>query len=125
MSKKYIHTVIASFIYLYPFETCQDFDETMFFAPYLKVRGINVQLQRLLPFKSSEIYHEFNESLKISDKIMLPCNEKLSALSSQCVKLIKENSDIFYYYYYYNSSEFDLIAKKAKSYGLTLFSDVL
>ena len=56
LSKKYIQTVTASFIYLFPFETPKDFIATKFFLIYLSSKGIATQLHSLCPVKNSEIY---------------------------------------------------------------------
>lgn len=114
LSKKYIETVTASFMYLFPFERPEDFYYTKIFSRYLSSKGIRVQLHALDPVKNSEIYIKYKESLFLSKKIKSNSRPALNSMPEVCVKLIKKYPDIFYYYYSYKFGNLNKILKMAK-----------
>jgi anaerobic magnesium-protoporphyrin IX monomethyl ester cyclase len=114
LSKKYIKAVMASFIYLYPFEDLQSFKETLFFVKYLRHKEIKTNLQPLTPTKDSEIYFEFRKKLFFPREAQSPCRPGISMLTRKCAKLITNNPEVFYYHYYYNFSGFNKIQRMAR-----------
>ena len=114
LSKKYIQTVTASFIYLFPFETPKDFIATKFFLIYLSSKGIATQLHSLCPVKNSEIYLAYKHELFLSNKIKSSCHNKLNDMPGECVKLIKAYPEIFFFHYFYNFKGLNEILEIAK-----------
>lgn len=113
-SKKIIPSVIASFIYRFPFETLMDFKYTLLALSYLQSRRINVQLHPLAPVKNSQIYLEYGNRLKFSLKeycdYISSCTPSItqgavSSLPHQCIELIKKYPNVFYDYGYYDSED--------------------
>ncbi|MCX5694278.1 MAG: radical SAM protein [Candidatus Omnitrophica bacterium] len=115
LSKKYIKSVVASFIYLFPFETPADFYHTKILSYYLKSKGIYTQLHALTPANQSEVYFNYKKDLFLSKKINSSCRSTLNAMPKACIKLIRKYPDIFYYYYNYNSGYLPKIIKMVKS----------
>lgn len=111
LSKKYIPGVTASFIYRYPFETLNDFIDTLTALRYLQFKEINTQLHPLVPVKNSEIYLTYGDSLRFSEKE--PCDylsgQPVGFMPKECIELVKNNFRVFYDYGYYNSDELDKI----------------
>ena len=113
LSKKYIPTISASFIYRYPFEKFNDFLDTFKMLKYLHYENIAVQLHPLAPVKNSELYASYHKRLRFS--IHEPCDYLLStglisSLPKDCIALISNYHDVFYDYRYYNSEDFDKIS---------------
>jgi anaerobic magnesium-protoporphyrin IX monomethyl ester cyclase len=114
LSKKYIKKVVASFIYLFPFEKPSDFYFTKAFVRYLISKGIKIDLHSLTPAKNSEIYLKYKKYLFISKKIHSNSRPAFNSMPRTCVKLIRKYPDIFYYYYSYNFEYLDTILKMAE-----------
>ena len=115
LSKKYIEEVIASFIFLFPFEKPLDFYHTKILYWYLRSQGIVTQLHALSPVKNSEIYFKYKKYLFLSKKIHSTYRPTFNSMPSVCVKLIRNYPDIFYYYYSYNFEQLHKILKMAES----------
>jgi len=115
LSKKYIKRITASFIYLYPFETIKDFKETLLFKKYLELKKIHVQLHQLNPIKNSDIYFKYKRNLFLFEKKRSSFHLNLNRMPRECIKLIKNNPDIFYFYYFYNFKDLNIILKLIKN----------
>lgn len=115
LSKKYINGTTASFIYLYPFETVNDFKETLFFYKYLKFKKIGVQLHQLDPIKNSEIYFKYKKKLCLFRKKHSSFHINLKHMPRDCMRLIKNNPDLFCLYYRYNFESLNEILKLKKN----------
>lgn len=105
LSKKYIKRIYAAFIYRYPFETYNDYIDTVCIIKYLKSKGISTQINPLSPVKNSPLYLQYKKKLR------LPAKEPIGninitlgkQLPRECIKLIESNPEIFCSYYYYDS----------------------
>ncbi|HTZ11576.1 MAG TPA: radical SAM protein [Candidatus Margulisiibacteriota bacterium] len=115
LSKKYIKTTIASFIFLFPFEKPLDFYYTKMAYLYLQAKGINVQLHPLNPVKNSEIYLKYKKDLFQSKEVPSSYWPTFDLMPKTCVKLIKTYPEIFYYYYCYNFEHLHKILNSADS----------
>lgn len=111
LTKKYIPSVVVSFIYRYPFETRADFKETLFALRYFQIRDVTIQLHPLVPVRNSDIYANYSDQLRFSDKE--PCDymdsNPLDFLPAECVDLIRSNPRVFYDYAHYSPPELDEI----------------
>jgi anaerobic magnesium-protoporphyrin IX monomethyl ester cyclase len=115
LSKKHIKDVIASFIYLFPFEKPVDFYQTITALCYLRSKEISVQLHPLAPIKNSEIYFKYKKHLFLSEELNPTFRPALNSMPGACVKMIRNYPDIFYYYYSYDFEHFHQILKMARS----------
>lgn len=109
LSKKYVKHITASFIYLYPFETVNDFCQTFAMKKYLESKGIKTQLHTITPVKNSEIYLKYKDSLRLYDKAPSTHHGSLKRLPEECLSLVAHNPDIFYFYYTYYFNELEPI----------------
>ncbi|MDD5565470.1 MAG: radical SAM protein [Candidatus Omnitrophica bacterium] len=110
LSKKYVK-VIASFICLYPFETKEDFLETLSCIVYLETKGIRVQLHPLAPIKNSLLFQEYKKSLFLTSKVKSTFHPLINRVPVQCRRLVKRYPDIFYFYYSYRPKDFEAITR--------------
>ncbi len=109
LSKKYIKHITASFIYLYPFETVNDFCQTFAMKKYFESKGIKTQLHAITPVKNSEIYLKYKDTLRLYDKAPSTHHGSLKSLPEDCLGLVRQNPDIFYFYYTYYFNELEPI----------------
>ena len=117
LSKKYIKKIIASFIFLYPFETIEDFRNTLLLKTYLESKKICVELNQLTPIKNSEIYSEYKKQLRLFYKKRCTFHLSLNDMPKECVRLIKNNPSIFYFYYLYNFKDLNKILKLEEAFN--------
>lgn len=115
LSKQYIKQIIASFIFLYPFETIEDFRKTLYLKAYLESQKIETQLNQLTPIKNSELYLEYKKNLNLFYKKRSTFHLSLDDIPKECTRLIKNNPDIFYFYYLYNFKDLNKILKLEKA----------
>lgn len=116
LSKKYIKSIQASFIYLYPFEELKDLNETIFWIKYLRSKNILVNFQPLIPTKNTGIYADFRKKLFLSNKVESQSHIGINTMPKKYIKLIKNNPKIFFYYYFYNFPGFNKISRKAEQF---------
>ncbi|RJO64939.1 MAG: radical SAM protein [Candidatus Omnitrophota bacterium] len=110
LSKKYLK-VIASFICLYPFETKEDFLETLSCIVYLETKGIRVMLHPLAPIKNSLLFQEYKKSLFLTSKVRSTFHPLINQMPLQCRRLVRRYPEIFYFYYTYRPKDFDSITR--------------
>jgi radical SAM superfamily enzyme YgiQ (UPF0313 family) len=103
ITKRIIPHVTASFMYRYPFETLQDFKDTLVTIRYLQAKGISTQLHPLVPVKNSEIYLKYKKRLRFS--LEEPCdymlNSAIGDMPRQFREFILDYPEVFYDYGYY------------------------
>lgn len=104
-SLKYIKAIEADFIWGFPFETMDDFYETVFFASRLAKMGCLVDFNILTPCTLSGLYHDYGGSIRFDERL---CRDVLWKRHPEwdrkhMVELIREHPDIFADFYYYNS----------------------
>lgn len=117
LARKYIQDIHASFIFRYPFETYNDFMETLCLIGYLGKRKIRCRLSPLSPVKNSEIYLQYKNKLKFSTKALCVIRN-LSIFPKECIELIKSEPEIFCDYYYYDSLELPKIKREFQNFAL-------
>lgn len=102
LSQKYIGSITASFIYLYPFETAEDFKETLLVIRYLESKGIKIQLHPLTPIKNSAIYEAYRKNLRLIKDMVNSCHVPVGTMPRECQNIIRDYPEVFYYYYTYD-----------------------
>ncbi|MFC1658036.1 B12-binding domain-containing radical SAM protein [Candidatus Omnitrophota bacterium] len=115
LSKRYIKGVAVSFMYLFPFETLNDFRETLFFKKYLNLNKLVVQLHQLNPVKNSEIYSKYKGKLCLFPKKDSSFHVNLEHMPKECIKLIRDNPEIFSFYYLYKFVNLNEILRYKKN----------
>jgi len=124
LSKGYIRSTCANFIYLFPFETKKDFLLTLEKVRYLLGRDILTTLIPLSPVRNSAMYLEYKNRMKFSQDVP-SCYLDKKKLPRECVELIKKYPQIFYSFYHYDFrgikslvklyDDFDWLAGKYRS----------
>lgn len=66
MTSRHARTV-ASFIWGFPFESDEDLLRTLYLAVYLSQVGVDVRLNRLVPFALTPLYREYGDRLVLND----------------------------------------------------------
>lgn len=104
-SLKYMKTVVTDFIWGFPFETMDDFYESIFFMSRLSKMGCLVDHNVLTPCTLSRLYNEYGKSIQFDERL---CRDVLWKRHPEwekqhIVKLIKQHPNVFPDFYYYNS----------------------
>ena len=109
-AKNYIKEIMASFIFGFPFETYNDFIDTVGVIKYLQAKKIRTQLSPLSPVRGSPIYSQYRKNLKFSPHA--PCAiTRLNSLPQESLDLIRNNPEIFYEYFYFAYKDLSRIMK--------------
>lgn len=69
IARKYMDHITTSFIWGFPFETYQDFLETLTLMAYCKTLECDVQLHLLSPMPKSELYQHYVSTLSSSEEL--------------------------------------------------------
>lgn len=104
-SLKYMKTVVTDFIWGFPFETMDDFFETIFFMSRLSKIGCIVDHNVLTPCTLSRLYNEYRKSIRFDERL---CRDHVWKRHPEwdrqhIIKLIKQHPDVFPDFYYYDS----------------------
>lgn len=110
VAKKYFRDVQTSFIYGFPFETMEHFDETLAVAGRLKELGCNVVMNLLIPQNNTALYEEYKGAMYYDPG--LPAL-KPRVLEARETALIKTDKEIFAWYHHYKSEN---IREKLQKY---------
>jgi anaerobic magnesium-protoporphyrin IX monomethyl ester cyclase len=109
MARKYIPIVQTSFVWGFPFETWDDFYETLMLMVYLASHDISVKANVLTPLPFSGMFREYGDTMcflpDYSPQLHLAGYESRNEL----VDLIRSHPRIFPCFYLYNS---DTLTKK-------------
>ena len=70
LSKKYFQIVTASFVYGYPFETKEDFLETLYCRWLLHNMDVNIHFNLLSPLPGTGFYKEYGHDLVFSEHLI-------------------------------------------------------
>ena len=81
LTKRYFQVVTASFIYGYPFETKDDFLETLYCRWLLHNMGVNIHFNLLSPLPGTGFYKEYGHDLVFSEHL----------ISKQCAPYVANN----------------------------------
>ncbi len=81
LSKKYFQIVTASFVYGYPFETKEDFLETLYCRWLLHNMDVNIHFNLLSPLPGTGFYKEYGHDLVFSKHL----------ISKQCAPYVANN----------------------------------
>lgn len=99
LTKKYMKEIWTSFICLYPFETREEFIDTLAVKAYLELNGIRTQLHILNPVKGSLIFKQYKKNLRFFSDLPSTFHVTPRDLPKRCLRLVEDNPDIFYSYY--------------------------
>ncbi|MGD2247011.1 MAG: radical SAM protein [Candidatus Methanofastidiosia archaeon] len=110
-AKKYFEKIYTSYIWGFPFESLEDFYDTLMFQMEdTQVKGILPVMTLLTPFQSTALYTEYHDILKFTidntyNGSTLPPPERLQGYP-ELVELVKSDSEVFSSFYYYQNEGF-------------------
>jgi hypothetical protein len=119
LTKKYIKEITASFICLYPFETRKEFIDTLTLKAYLEFNGIITQLHLMNPVKGSFLFKQYKKNLRLYPGLPSTFHEAPGKLPRNCLKLVRNNPDIFYNFYSFGFKSIKDRIKLIRSAGAT------
>lgn len=119
LAKRFIPIVQTSFVWGFPFETWEDFYETLLLMAHLVAHGISVKANVLTPFPFSPLFADLAHSMVFvpdySPQLLLAEYE----MASEIVALIRAHPRIFPCFYLYDSStltaKYDLLREMGLS----------
>lgn len=94
------HTV-ASFMYLFPFETPDDLAASLELEAFLRGRGVLTVWSPLAPVKGSALYDRYKKSLRFSASAPAVFHKPAALLPEGALSLVRAYPQVFYYYYHY------------------------
>lgn len=100
MAKRYVHDISVSFIVGFPFETLNEFCDTIELGRALDRQGYHIILNYLRPQVGSSIYMEYLDKLYIGDFRYVI---KPYIIDHDIDTMIRGNAKIFAWYYSYNT----------------------
>jgi anaerobic magnesium-protoporphyrin IX monomethyl ester cyclase len=109
-SVKHFEHVISTFMWGFPFETMEDFYQTIFFMSRIASIGSTITLLLLSPAPLSPLCEEYKSNLNFSEELCSNIarweyensDQKLSQESENITNLIKKYPEIFPDFYYFN-----------------------
>ena len=128
LSMKYFQIVTTSFVYGYPFETKEDFLETLYCRWLLHNMGVNIHFNLLSPLPGTGFFKEYGHNLAFSKNLIsrqcapyVTGNEKnLKTI----VELVKGYPDIFPNYYHFKTEAVEFSHDCARFLDETLEKNV-
>lgn len=124
MSVNHIDNVVSTFMWGFPFETMEDFYETIYLMGVVAEMGSLIKLLFLSPAPLSPLYQEYTHQLKFEEKFVsnllwgvigdeIPHREK-----KQILQIITQNPDIFSGFFYIYTPEVDKKYRVLKEAGI-------
>lgn len=102
LTRKYIPQVVASFIVGFPFETWEEFQQTLEFSRRAYTNGMDVFVNLLRPQNGTQIYEKYFSSLRFVDTELL-ISPKIP-LSEDEKERIKSNTELYSWFHTYETA---------------------
>jgi anaerobic magnesium-protoporphyrin IX monomethyl ester cyclase len=119
LGKRFIRIVQTSFVWGFPFETWEDFYETLAMMAYLTTKGVSVKANVLTPLPFSSLFEELSETMVFLPDYSPQLHLAEYQLDSPMVDLIRRYSRIFPCFYLYSSplltAKYDVLRKMGLS----------
>lgn len=114
--------IIASFIWGLPFETLEDFGQTIILMYHLTelCKSIEVQLFFLAPLAMSDVRREFAGQIRFSPKYLsfFTWGDSSEAYGKEVLELVQRNMDMFPGMCYFDSPDLEEKVRLARDLGL-------
>ncbi len=115
LASKFIPIVQTSFVWGFPFETWEDFYETLMMMAYLADKGVSVKANLLTPLPYSKLFEEYANTLHFYPEYSPQLHLAEYELDSEPVEMIRKYPRIFPCFYLYDNStvkaKYDLLRK--------------
>jgi radical SAM superfamily enzyme YgiQ (UPF0313 family) len=107
-SREYFPRVFASFVWGFPFETMEEFFDTVLLMVDFESMGVQVQRPYLSLRPFSPLYHEYQQDMAFAESLPLYFLEvPRDYIPESVVSAIKQHPDIFPGFYYPRSRDFE------------------
>lgn len=103
LAKRFIQIVQTSFVWGFPFETWEDFYDTLMMMAYLTSKGVCVKANIATPLPFSQLFRGFSKSMVFLPDYSPQLHLAEYRLDSETVDLIKKHPRIFPCFYVYDS----------------------
>jgi radical SAM superfamily enzyme YgiQ (UPF0313 family) len=118
-SLQYIDIVQTSFVWGFPFESIEQFYDTILTIIYLVKKGAAVKAAMLTPFPLSHLYRELKHTLKFSKKLSPSLYIAGYYNRPEIIHLIKNYKDVFPAFYYYDVGDVKEKYRISRELGLS------
>lgn len=119
LARRFIPIVQTAFVWGFPFETWEDFHETLFLMAYLVAHQVSIKANVLTPLPYSSIFADFEHSLVFLPEYSPQLHLAGYPLESEAVALIRAHPRIFPCFYLYDSptltAKYDLLRQRGLS----------
>lgn len=111
-AKQYFKKVYTSYMWGFPFESLEDFYDTLMFQMEdVRLGGIHPVMTLLTPFPSTTLYSEYKDKIRFTvdntyNGSTLPPPERLQGYP-QLMEFVTHNPDVFSSFYYYENEGFE------------------
>lgn len=113
LAKRFIPIIQTSFVWGFPFETWEDFYETLMMMAYLAAKGVSVKANIATPLPFSQLFREFSKSMIFLPDYSPQLHLAEYDLDSETGDLIQKYPRIFPCFYVYDShslrNKYDLL----------------
>jgi anaerobic magnesium-protoporphyrin IX monomethyl ester cyclase len=124
MSVRYLEHVVTTFMWGFPFESMEDFYETLYFMGKVAEAGASIKLLLLSPSPLSQVYQEYAQQLRFSEKRVSNLlqggfeNEIAPEEKDGILGTILQNPDVFPGFFYVDAPDIEKKFQALETMGL-------
>ena len=119
-TRKYFEVTTASFIYGFPYETKEEFLDTLYYAIYLSALKIDIHFSLLCPLPGTALFDKYGKDLRFAESMISQMSAPQVKSEHENIKpvmdIVRKYPDIFPTFYHYNSPELAFKNSLADSY---------
>lgn len=119
ISLKYLDIVQTSFVWGFPFESLEQFYDTILTMIYLVKKGASVKAAMLTPFPLSDMYRKYKRNLRFSEDLSPSLYMAGYLDKPEIIHLIKSRKKVFPAFYYYDVGDIKEKYRISKELGLS------
>lgn len=106
-ARRHFERVITFFIWGWPFEELEDFNETLTLMAYLSERlGCDVRLNSLIPFQNTPLFRDYGSTIFFSEEYV-PFDKSRFYIKGETRELAKNHPGIFASFHTYETPHFE------------------
>lgn len=119
-TRKYLEVTTASFIYGFPYESRDEFLDTLYYAIILAAQKIDIHFSLLCPLPGTALFQEYGNDLCFDESLIsqlsMPLGTAEGKVIAPVLDIVKRYPDIFPTFYHYNSPDLPFKNTLADSY---------
>lgn len=119
VSLEYFDTVQTSFVWGFPFESVEQFYDTILTIIYVVKMGASVKAAMLAPFPLSDIYREYRHILRFSEDLSPPLYMSGYHDKPEIIHLVMSYKEVFPAFYHYDNGDIGEKYRITKDLGLS------